>query len=423
MTLFRTLLAATALACTSTMALAAPAASNSFTIAVIPDTQNYIDYTHQKEAGFAFDARAMFLEQMHYIATRLKSAGGDVAFVDSLGDTWQHQSLDIDPAHAARGFKRVPNHFMDAEFASNPNVRAIEMPTARQGFEMIAGKTPFSVVPGNHDYDAMWTDANHPPAEKFTDMSSVGLLHSGGLNNFRSVFGAETPFFKGQPWYIASHDGGADSAQIFEAGGYRFLHIGLQFDAPNASLEWAAQVIREHPGLPTIVSTHDYMDNNGDRLPNPMIDNHAVDDDDNTPQMVWDKLISQHDQIFMVLCGHEHGQAHRVDANRFGHPVYQILADYQDRRQTAIDAGAKLQPGMGIGDGWLRFLTFDMGGKAPQVHVQTYSTYYKQQSTQTADYAKWYKAQEKPRLSDADFHGQDDFTLELSDFRQRFAKR
>lgn len=423
----RALLAATALALVVPMAgQAAPAAKSaeaSFTIAVIPDTQNYMDYTHQKAENFPFDAREMFLEQMGYIASNLRSQGGDIAFVDSLGDVWQHQSLAIDPAHEARGFKRVPNPIMDPMFSPTPKVQLIEMPTARQGFEMIAGKTPFSVVPGNHDYDAMWTDANHPPAAKFVDMSSLGMLHSGGLNNFRSVFGSETPFFKGQSWYVASHDGGADSAQIFEAGGYRFLHIGLQFDAPNASLAWAAEVIKKYPGLPTIISTHDYMNNDGERVPNPIIDNHAVDSDDNTPQMVWDKLISQNDQIFMVLCGHEHGQAFRVDDNRYGHKVYQILADYQDRHQTAIEAGVKAGPENGIGDGWMRFLRFDMAGATPTVHVRTYSTHYKKQSVDTPEYAAWYKAHEKPKMSDADFHGQDDFKFDLTDFQTRFGKR
>jgi len=401
---------------------AALASDDSFTIAVIPDTQNYIDYTHQTAEGFGFDASKMFLGQMRYIADHLESQGGDIAFVTSLGDVWQHQTLAIDPDHAARGFKRAPNPFMDQAFAPTPKVTTIEMPTARQGFEMIAGKVPFSVVPGNHDYDAMWTDSNHPPAEKFTGMGSVGMLHAGGLNNFRTVFGSDTPFFKGKSWYVASHDGGADSAQIFTAGGYRFLHIGLQFDAPNASLAWAAGVIKQHPGLPTIISTHDYMDNDGQRVPNPIIDNHAVDDQDNSPQMVWDKLISQHDQIFMVLCGHEHGQAFRTDANRYGHKVYQILADYQDRGQTAKDAGIALHPGEGIGDGWMRLMTFDMTAPTPKVHVRTYSTHYGKQSSDTADYAAWYKAKEKPKLSDADFHAQDDFSFDLADFRQRFGK-
>ncbi|KAJ8137041.1 hypothetical protein OY671_009746, partial [Metschnikowia pulcherrima] len=195
----------------------------------------------------------------------------------------------------------------------------------------------------------MWTDANHPPAAVFKDMSSSGVSHAGGLDNFRSSFGADQPFFKGKPWYVASHDGGADSAQSFTAGGYTFSHIGSQFDAHDSSSEWAAKIIAEHPGSPTIISTHDFLDNEGRRAPNPIIDNHAVDPEDNDPQMMWSKSISQHDQIFSVSCGHEHGQAMRVDDNRAGHPVWQVSSDYQDRRQTAIDAGVKSQPGEGIG--------------------------------------------------------------------------
>lgn len=403
------------------LALAAPADAKPFTIAAIPDTQNYIDYTHQKAEGYPFDASELFLGQMRYIASRLESAGGDIAFVTALGDVWQHQTLDMDPTHKARGFKRVANPAMDAEFAPTPKVFSIELPKAREGYRLIAGKVPFSVVPGNHDYDSMWTDSNHPPKPEIKSIADVGVLHASGLTNFVSVFGAESEFFKDRPWYIASHDGGADSAQIFTAGGMRFLHIGLQFDPPDASLAWAATVIQAHPGLPTILSTHDYMSNEGERRPNPVIDNNAVDPQDNTPQMVWDKLISQHDQIFLVLCGHQHGQAFRTDPNRFGHAVYQILADYQDRAQTAKDAGLKVDPYTGgIGDGWLRLLTFDLDGPVPTVAVRTYSPHYRNYSADQAGYAAWYKAQEKPKLSDAEFLAQDEFTFDLADFRKRF---
>jgi hypothetical protein len=396
----------------------------SFTIAVLPDTQNYMDYTHQKAENFPFDASELFLGQMKFVAENLQSQGGDIAFVTSLGDVWQHQSLKIDPEHAARGFKTVPNAVLDEHFAPTPKVRSVEMPMAKRGFEMIAGQVPFSVVPGNHDYDAMWTHSVPEGGARFDpkDMTKLGMLHPGGLSNFRSVFGDQTPFFKDQPWYVASHDGGADSAQIFTAGGYRFLHIGLQFDPPNASLEWAASVLKRYPGLPTIVSTHDYMDNAGQRLPNPIIDASAADPQDNSPQMVWDKLISQHDQIFLVLCGHEHGQALRTDDNKFGHDVYQVLSDYQDRGQTAKDAGVKSAYPVAIGDGWLRLMTFDLSGARPGIQVRTYSTHYKQHSGEAPNYAQWYKAQEKPKLSDEAFLRQDEFRIELSDFQARFGK-
>ena len=391
-----------------------------FTIAVIPDTQNYLDYHHQVGEGYPFEASELFLAQLRYVADHLKSQGGDIVFVSALGDVWEHQTLDIDPDHAARGFKRVPNPLTEAfGLIPSPKTQSVEMPMAQKGYELLRGKVPFSVVPGNHDYDAMWTDANHPPAAEFKNLSSVGVMHAGGLRNFKTVFSDQSAFFKGQPWYVASHDDGADSAQIFSAGGYRFLHIGLQFDAPNASLEWAASVVRRFPGLPTIVSTHDYLNNDGERLPNPVIDNAVVDPEDNSPQMMWEKFISQHDQIFLVLCGHHHGQAMRNDPNRFGHSVYQVLSDYQDRGQTAKDAGDNSKHAH-IGDGWMRMMHFDMGAKTPTVHVRTYSTHYKKFSLDTTTYAEWYKEHEKPKLSDADFHATEDFVIALSGFHARF---
>ena len=409
------------------VATAPLAGDTDFTIAVLPDTQNYLDYTHQTAEGFPFEASEMFLEQMQYVADNLESAGGEIAFVTSLGDVWQHQSEVMDPEHAARGFKAVANPILQAHLAPTDKVKTVEMPVAHEGFMLIAGRTPFSVVPGNHDYDAMWTDSKFPPRATTpaeidpNDLAgSLGVLHPAGLDNFRSVFGAETDFFRVQPWYVASHDGGADSAQVFEAAGYRFLHIGLQFDPPNDSLDWAAGVIAQHSGLPTIISTHDYMSKEGERVPNAMVDGHAVDPIHNTPEMVWEKLISQNDQIFLVLCGHQHGQAWRVDDNDAGHKVWQVLADYQDRGQTAKDAGVESAWPVGIGDGWMRLMSFDFGGEVPVMRVKTYSTHYGASSRETDEYAAWYKAGEKPDLSDEAFHDEDDYALELSDFRARF---
>ena len=119
-----------------------------FTIAVIPDTQNYLDYTHQTEEAFPFDARDMFIDQMEYIAANLESAGGDIAFVSGLGDVWQHQTQEMDPAHIMRGFKVAPNAIFSKIFAPTPKVYAVEMPVAQKGYELIAGKVPFSVVAG-----------------------------------------------------------------------------------------------------------------------------------------------------------------------------------------------------------------------------------------------------------------------------------
>lgn len=408
------------------IALFATDADEKFTIAVIPDTRNYLDYTHQTAQGFPLDANNMFIEQMQYIAENLKSEGGDIAFVSALGDIWQHQTRTIDNDHKTRGFKPIANPLVDQYFAPTEKARTVEMPKAHEGFSLIAGKVPFSVVPGNHDHDAMWTDASHPPADdaSLNDFSSLGVLHPGGLDNFRSVFGSETEFFQNKEWYVASNDGGADSAQIFFAGGYHFLHIALQFSPADSSLEWAAKVIEKYSGMPTIVSTHDYLNPQGLRKANPIIDARLVDSTHNSAEMVWQKFISRHDQIFLVLCGHQGAQARRMDLNVFGNPVWQLLSSYQGRNQTAKDTGWQPVPGQlpqGIGDGWMRLMTFDMSGNDPVIHVQTYSTHYRVQSSNLQDYAKWYKEHEQPHMTGQQFYAADDFRIRLHEFNARFS--
>jgi calcineurin-like phosphoesterase family protein len=381
-----------------------------FTIAAIPDPQNYVSYDHQKATGYPFDSVDQWLEQMRYVADHLESAGGDIAFVTVLGDNWNHASIPIDPDHERRGFERIPNPETDARNGPAEQTRSYEMPMAGNGVELLAGKVPLSIVPGNHDYDAQWTPSRFP-----------GQSHFGGLTNFVSVYGADSPFFKDKPWYVASNDGGADSAQVFAAGGYRFLHIGLQFSPPDRSLAWAASVIARYPGLPTIVSTHDHLNPKGEQLAHPHVDEELVDpEDDNGPASVWKKLLSKQDSIFLVLSGHEPGQSRRVDRNDFGHDVHQILADYQTRLQTALDVGFRPDPPVGIGDGWLRLLTFDMSAATPTIQVKTYSTHYQKLSSEMPDYAKWYRPQEQPDMTDAEFLAAEEFTISLTDFRERF---
>ena len=46
-------------ACAATVPREPP--DRAFTMAVLPDTQNYMDYTHQKAEGFPFDASEQFM--------------------------------------------------------------------------------------------------------------------------------------------------------------------------------------------------------------------------------------------------------------------------------------------------------------------------------------------------------------------------
>lgn len=386
-----------------------------FTVAVIPDTQNYVDYRHQKWSGFAFDGTEQFYDQMRFIRANARSNGGDIVFASHVGDVWQHYSKWMDPAHSARGFNWVPN--AGSEVARSPKVttRGFEIPAAAQAFDLLDGALPFSVVPGNHDYDALWTDPKDPPRDAD---GYVGRRHIGGLEGYLSAFSSESPLFKGKGWYVGHHDNGADSAQIFSAGQCQFLHIGLQYHAPDRSLEWARSILRAHPTLPVILTTHDYLRRDGslNRLSNP--NNALMDPNDNDPQMIWDEFISQNDQIFMVLSGHITGQGFSINKNARGNPVYQIMADYQGRGQTVIDAH---RPNAGMGDGWMRLMEFDLDNSRPAVRVRSYSTHYKKYASEVPEYASYYKKVDgQAALSDQEFLNRDEFSIDLAGFHKRF---
>jgi len=425
--LIRVPLLAALLLCCASQSIAS-ADETSFTLAVIPDTQNYIDFRHQKAEGFEIDGSAMFIRQMQYVAERSVGNGGDIAFVASVGDVWQHQSKSVDPGHQKRGIDIEPDPILGRRSNRARQVFSVELPTAIEGYRIIGNAgLPFGVAPGNHDYDASWSVAGYPPnrSKPFSELERTvedyGILHVGGLSNFRSVFGDNSVFFKDKPWYVASLKGGANSAQKFSAGGYDFLHIALEMQPGDDVLRWAETVLADHPGLPTIVTTHDYLNVYGERLAYPLIDLARVDPDfNNSAEQLWQKLISQHDQIFMVLSGHQHGQSYRVDNNVKGNPVHQVLADYQGRGQAAVDAGRTRR--VGLGDGWLRLMTFDFATQSGTITVKTFSSHYNQYSSDVNQYADWYKAWEQPQMSDTEFYLADDFVIHLEGFSERFAQ-
>lgn len=389
-------------------AAAAPAVDKKFTIAVVPDTQYYLDFSKQRATGFAFDAVEIFYDQMQWLARNVESAGGEIAFVTQVGDVWQHVSEEMDPAHRALGLQAEAG---GRASLADERTRTVEMPAARRGFAMLDGKVPFSVVPGNHDYDAAWQVKDVKPA----------VSHYGGLSNFNAVFGEQSTFFKGKKWRVGAFNGGADTATVFKAGSYRFLHLGLEFAPADDVVAWAESMLRKYPGMPTIVAIHDHLNKQGQRKPSPAADFTAAHPGHNSAEALWQKLLSRHAQIFLVVSGHQAGQSRRVDAGADGGKVWQLLADYQDRNQVLKQVVApNTRAAGGVGDGWLRLLEFDFSGAIPRMHVRTYSTFFKAFSSELPNYSAWYKSTEHPEMSDADFLAEDDFTIELDDWVRRF---
>ena len=147
-----------------------------------------------------------------------------------------------------------------------------------------------------------------------------------------------------------------DSYQIIAVDNLRFVFIGLEYDMPQYTLDWAQGVIDAQmaidPNTEFVLVSHNFLNSSGDRPTSTIYRS-----DGRSAEYVWQNLIDDNCQIHLVLNGHYPGEAQRTDLNSCGEPVHQLLADYQSRT--------------GGGDGWLRYMTFRPADN--EVDVFTYS--------------------------------------------------
>jgi len=129
------------------------------------------------------------------------------------------------------------------------------------------------------------------------------------------------------------------------------LIFHFQYQPSTQVLAWANATIASYPDRRMIVTTHDYMNVDGSRT--------------TAGNNIWNRFVKPHaDQVFLVLCGHNHGENKKIDEVK-GHTVYQLLADYQSR--------------INGGNGWLRILKFHPSND--EIIVETYSPYLDQYET------------------------------------------
>lgn len=206
---------------------------------------------------------------------------------------------------------------------------------ADKAHALLDGAVPYTVVPGNHEMpmqmgarvrDLTMFDRYFPPSR-----------------------------FTSQPWCGGQmeKDSWANNYCTFEAAGMKFLVLGLEHLPRDETLKWADKVVSDHPDHRVIVDTHWYLfrDSQRDARPVPHVRS------GNNGQQVWEKFVSQHPNIFLVVCGHIGGVARLTSTNEAGRPVHQILTDFQ-----AEENG---------GNGWLRILRFRPA--QDRIDVQVYS--------------------------------------------------
>jgi len=197
---------------------------------------------------------------------------------------------------------------------------------ANASMSLLDGHVPWAVLPGNHD----GTDVGGPSED---------------LTSYNNYFSYSR--FSGETWYGGAYNNiNTNSFVLFSGGHDDYIIFNFQYRPSDAVLAWANTTIEAYPDRRAIIVTHDYLNTDGTRTTE---GNH-----------IWNSFVSHHaDQIFLVLCGHMHGEARTQDTVN-GHVVYQVLADYQARTNG--------------GDGWLRILEFHPAEDT--INVKTFTPYH-----------------------------------------------
>ncbi len=282
-----------------------------FTLVLLPDTQVYSEAYPE-----------IFYSQTKWIA----DSADKFSFVLHQGD--------------------ITNHNTEGEWI-----------VAARAMAALDGKVPYTLVVGNHDLGTRGAADNRNadlfnkyfPYEKHRAMPGFGgAFETGKMEN---------------TWYT------------FKAGGKKWLILSLEFGPRNKVLDWAEQVIKDHPKHKVILNTHAYMYSDETRITPER--NHkwvpqrygvgkatgeeAVNDGD----QIWDKLLSLYPGVILTFSGHvlNDGVGTLVSTGKNGNKVYQMLANYQSGVIGSVNGG----------NGFLRLVTIDRKNK--QISVKTYSPY------------------------------------------------
>lgn len=115
----------------------------------------------------------------------------------------------------------------------------------------------------------------------------------------------------------------------FEVAGTKYMVLCLEFGPKDEILDWANKVVEAHPGRRVIVTTHSYLDKDGSLADK---DSVCPPPSGNNGDVIWDKFVSKHRNIIMVLSGHltnrNVGFSQRTGVH--GNTVSQFLIDPQD---------------------------------------------------------------------------------------------
>jgi Concanavalin A-like lectin/glucanases superfamily len=248
--------------------------SRQFTLAVMPDTQFlYFDASLRPEPQQA---------SFEYVLDNANPQGDNIVFMAHLGD--------------------LTEDGLASEFAGVDPV-----------FDLLdRGGAAYSVLAGNHDVNSSTDDTR----------GDTPYLDTMGPKRF-----AHSPSFRG-----ATQDG-YNTYHVFRAAGRDWLLLAMDWRPSAGGFAWANQVVKNHPGMPVILTTHEiatptYTD---DTYPEDYGDPENDAELSDFGQQMWDQLIKDNDQVFLTLNGHYWPPGRTTMKNTAGNDVHVHITNYQNR--------------------------------------------------------------------------------------------
>jgi len=173
------------------------------------------------------------------------------------------------------------------------NNSSSEWDAAKSAIYQLDGVVPYALAPGNHDSPSNYAN-----------------------------FNASFPYSKyaSESWYGGAYQNiNTNSYQSFSVDNLHFTTIHLAHAPDSYERAWAEGVLHTNLNRRVIIATHSYLDTDG------TLTSQGV--------AIW-SMIKSHDNVFMVVCGHMHGQKYITQTNDFGHTVHILLTDYQSENQV-----------------------------------------------------------------------------------------
>jgi hypothetical protein len=251
--------------------VASRVAPGTFTIAVIPDTQNEV-----------FGADQRFANRTQWLVDNRSVL--NLAFVLHTGDMMNWDTAD----HAQYAVGRS---------AMN---------------KLAAAGVPWIPAIGNHDPAAVCPGGSACPNQSAHD----NLRRTGTFNQYFPL----SRF----PWVGGAFEGGKiDNAwSTFIAGNEDWLVLNLELWPRPTVISWAGAVIASHPNHNVVIVTHSYLNAGGG------IEQTNGGYGDTSPQYLYDNLVAPYSNVKLVFSGHVGTAGKRVDVRPDGSKVVSVLGTF-----------------------------------------------------------------------------------------------